>query len=43
MVLDGFKNKLYPLEPTEGRGNLGMLSHVARVSDRSNLRILTAK
>ena len=39
MVRFAFKSELFPLQPTEGTGNPGMLPRVAEVSDRSHFRI----
>ena len=34
MVLDAFKSEIFPLQPTEGTSNSGMLAAQAKVSDR---------
>ena len=36
-------SKKFLLQPTEGTGNSNMLACVAKVSDPSNLKILTPK
>ena len=41
MVFHAFTSGIYPLKPS--KGNLGMSTRVAKVSDRSGLKILTAK
>ena len=43
MVFHAFTSGIYPLKPSKGTGNLGMSTRVAKVSDRSGLKILTAK
>ena len=46
MVRNAFKNRIFPLQPTEGTGNPGMLACVARaaeVFDTSTVKILAPK
>ena len=43
MVLNPFRNGIFPLQPTEGSGNPDMPDHIANVSDCSYLKILIPK
>ena len=43
IALHAFTSEIYQLEPSKGTYNLGMSIRVAKLSDRSGLKILTAK
>ena len=43
MVLNAFRSRIFPLQPTQGLGNSGISGRVANVSDRSHLKMLTPK
>ena len=43
IVLNPFKSKIFPLQPTGGSVNLGISDHVAEVSNRLHLKMLSPK
>ena len=43
MVLNVFKSGIFPLQSTESTGNPGILVRATKISDPSNLKILTPK
>ena len=43
IVLNPFKSKIFPLQPPEGSVNLGISDHVAEISNRLHLKMLSPK